>query len=78
MDGLAYSQVCIGDRYRIGEAVFEVTQPRITCYRVGIRMADPRIPALLVSHHRPGFYLRCCARVPCRQGVDRGRSMAFA
>jgi hypothetical protein len=50
--------VCIGDRYQIGTAVFEVTQPRVTCYRVGIRMNDPRIPALLVSHHRPGFYFR--------------------
>src|SRR6185295_15287072 len=47
-----------GDRYRIGTAVFEVTQPRVTCYRVGIRMDDPRIPALLVSHRRPGFYFR--------------------
>jgi ferredoxin-NADP reductase/MOSC domain-containing protein YiiM len=56
--GLGDDQVCIGDRYRIGEAVFEVTQPRVTCYRVGIRMDDPRIPALLVSRHRPGFYLR--------------------
>jgi ferredoxin-NADP reductase/MOSC domain-containing protein YiiM len=56
--GLADDQVRIGDRYQIGEALFEVTQPRVTCYRVGIRMDDPRIPALLVSHHRPGFYLR--------------------
>jgi len=56
--GLADDQVCIGDRYRIGTALFEVTQPRVTCYRVGIRMDDPRIPALLVSHHRPGFYFR--------------------
>jgi ferredoxin-NADP reductase/MOSC domain-containing protein YiiM len=56
--GLADDQVCIGDRYRIGAAVFEVTQPRVTCYRVGIRMDDPQIPALLISHHRPGFYLR--------------------
>ena len=39
-------------------ALFEVTQPRVTCYRVGIRMNDPRIPALLVSHRRPGFYFR--------------------
>ena len=30
----------------------------MTCYRVGIRMNDPRIPALLVSHRRPGFYFR--------------------
>jgi len=58
VQGLADDQVCIGDRYRIGEAVFEVTQPRVTCYRVGIRMDDPRMPALLISHHRPGFYLR--------------------
>jgi ferredoxin-NADP reductase/MOSC domain-containing protein YiiM len=58
VQGLADDQVCIGDRYRIGGAVFEVTQPRVTCYRVGIRMDDPQLPALLVSHHRPGFYFR--------------------
>jgi MOSC domain-containing protein YiiM len=58
VDGLADDEVCVGDRYRIGTAVFEVTQPRVTCYRVGIRMNDPRIPALLVSHRRPGFYFR--------------------
>ena len=58
VDGLEDDEVCIGDRYRIGTAVFEVSQPRVTCYRVGIRMDDARIPALLVSHKRPGFYLR--------------------
>ncbi len=58
VDGLADSEVCIGDRFRIGGAVFEVTQPRVTCYRVGIRMNHAEMPALLVSHHRPGFYLR--------------------
>ncbi|MGZ4619386.1 MAG: MOSC domain-containing protein, partial [Frankiaceae bacterium] len=58
VDGLGDDEVCIGDRYRIGGALFEVTQPRVTCYRIGIRMADPRIPALLVQHRRPGFYLR--------------------
>jgi MOSC domain-containing protein YiiM len=56
--GLADNEVCIGDRYRINNALFEVTQPRVTCFRVGIRMNKPRIPALLVAHHRPGFYLR--------------------
>ncbi len=58
VDGLADDGVCIGDRYRIGEAEFEVTQPRVTCYRVGMRLDEPEMPALLVSHHRPGFYLR--------------------
>jgi ferredoxin-NADP reductase/MOSC domain-containing protein YiiM len=58
VDGLADDEVCIGDRYRIGEAEFEVTQPRVTCYRVGLRLGEPELPALLVSHHRPGFYMR--------------------
>ena len=50
--------MCIGDRYQIGSALFEVTQPRVTCYRVGIRMNEPRMPALLTSSGRPGFYFR--------------------
>jgi ferredoxin-NADP reductase/MOSC domain-containing protein YiiM len=58
VDGLSDTEVCIGDRYRIGEAEFEVTQPRVTCFRVGLRLGEPQMPALLVSHHRPGFYLR--------------------
>jgi ferredoxin-NADP reductase/MOSC domain-containing protein YiiM/ferredoxin len=58
VEGLADTEVCIGDRYQIGGALFEVTQPRVTCYRVGIRMDEPRMAALLVSHGRPGFYLR--------------------
>jgi ferredoxin-NADP reductase/MOSC domain-containing protein YiiM len=58
VDGLSDEEVCIGDRYRVGSAQFEVTQPRVTCYRVGIRMEEPRMPSLLVAHGRPGFYLR--------------------
>ncbi len=58
VEGLADDTVCIGDRYRIGSAIFEVTQPRVTCYRVGIRMTEPRMPALLTSSGRPGFYFR--------------------
>jgi ferredoxin-NADP reductase/MOSC domain-containing protein YiiM len=58
IEGLPDEVVCIGDRYRIGSAIFEVTQPRVTCYRVGIRMNEPRMPALLTSRGRPGFYFR--------------------
>ncbi len=58
VEGLPDDEACIGDRYRIGTALFEVTQPRVTCYRVGIRMNNPQMAALLVSHRRPGFYLR--------------------
>jgi ferredoxin-NADP reductase/MOSC domain-containing protein YiiM/ferredoxin len=58
IDGLADDEVCVGDRYRVGTALFEVSQPRVTCYRLGMRMNEPTMPALVVSHHRPGFYLR--------------------
>jgi ferredoxin-NADP reductase/MOSC domain-containing protein YiiM len=58
VEGLADSEVCIGDRYRIGGALFEVTQPRVTCYRIGLRMDEPRMASLLVAHQRPGFYFR--------------------
>jgi ferredoxin-NADP reductase/MOSC domain-containing protein YiiM len=57
-EGLPDDTVCIGDRYQIGSALFEVTQPRVTCYRVGIRLNEPRMPALLTSSGMPGFYLR--------------------
>src|ERR1700742_4732769 len=58
IEGLADDAVCIGDRYQVGSALFEVTQPRVTCYRVGIRTSEPRMPALLTSSGRPGFYFR--------------------
>src|ERR1700752_4022661 len=58
IEGLPDDAVCIGDRYQIGSALFEVTQPRVTCYRVGIRTNEPRMPALLTSSGRPGFYFR--------------------
>src|SRR5436309_1263466 len=68
VEGLADEDVCVGDRYRIGGALFEVTQPRVTCYRVAIRMDEPAMPALLVAHHRPGFYLRVLEEGPVQAG----------
>ena len=46
------------NRYRIDGALFEVTQPRVTCYRVGIRLNEPEMAALEVTHGRLGFYFR--------------------
>ncbi|MBN0042798.1 MOSC domain-containing protein [Streptomyces actuosus] len=68
VDGLPDDEVCIGDRYRIGEAEFEVTQPRVTCYRVGMRLGEPTMASLLVAHHRPGFYLRVITEGRVRAG----------
>jgi ferredoxin-NADP reductase/MOSC domain-containing protein YiiM/ferredoxin len=70
VEGLGDDATCVGDRYQIGSAIFEVSQPRVTCYRVGIRMNDPRIPALLVSHHRPGFYFRVLQEGEVQAGDD--------
>ena len=64
ISGLADDQACIGDRYQIGEALFEVTQPRVTCYRVGIRMNER-------AHARPAGF-PSPARV-LLQGAPRGR-----
>jgi ferredoxin-NADP reductase/MOSC domain-containing protein YiiM len=58
VEGLPDSEVCVGDRFRIGEALVEVTQPRVTCYRLGIRTGRPEMPSLVVQHGRPGFYVR--------------------
>jgi ferredoxin-NADP reductase/MOSC domain-containing protein YiiM len=58
IEGLPDDVACIGDRFQIGSALFEITQPRVTCYRVGIRMDEPRMPSLLTASGRPGFYFR--------------------
>ncbi len=68
VEGLDDDEVCIGDRYRIGSAVFEVSQPRVTCYRLGIRMNEPQMPSLVVAHRRPGFYLRVLEEGEVRAG----------
>lgn len=68
--GLSDDEVCIGDRYRIGDAEFEVTQPRVTCFRIGLRLDEPEMPNLLVAQHRPGFYLRVITEGQVRAGDD--------
>src|ERR1700752_368161 len=70
IEGLPDDEVCIGDRYQIGSALFEVTQPRVTCYRVGIRVNEPRMPALLTSSGRPGFYFRVLQEGEVAAGDD--------
>jgi len=76
VEGLSDEEVCIGDRYRIGGALFEVTQPRVTCYRVGIRMNEPQMAALLVAHSRPGFYFRVLEEGEVGAGDEIARAAA--
>jgi MOSC domain-containing protein YiiM len=75
VDGLSDQEVCIGDRYQIGSALFEVTQPRVTCYRIGIRMNEPQMAALLVARGRPGFHFRVLkeGEVEADDEIEAGR-----
>jgi ferredoxin-NADP reductase/MOSC domain-containing protein YiiM len=76
VEGLSDTEVCIGDRYRIGDAEFEVSQPRVTCFRAGLRIGEPELAALLVAHHRPGFYMRVIAEGEVRAGDEIIRTAA--
>ena len=47
--------MCVGDRYQIGDAIFEVSQPRVTCFKVGIRLGRSELPAMLSPMAGLGF-----------------------
>lgn len=58
VEGLSEETVCIGDTYRLGQAVVQVTQPRVPCFKLGIRMNDPKIVKKFMNARRNGFYIR--------------------
>lgn len=58
IEGMDDSQMSIGNIYRIGEALVEVTQPREPCYKLGIKFGDQDIIAAFVNHGHPGTYVR--------------------
>jgi len=58
IDGFDVSDALIGEHRQIGDAVFEVSQPRIPCYKLGIRHADPEFPRRFAAAERPGAYVR--------------------
>ncbi|HSF47307.1 MAG TPA: MOSC domain-containing protein [Burkholderiales bacterium] len=56
-EGLSENKVCIGDQLRVGSAVLTVTQPRMPCYKLGIRFGRPDIVKRFLASGRTGFYL---------------------
>ncbi len=71
VDGLADAEVCIGDPLPHRRRCLQVvSQPRVTCYQLGIRMELPEMAALLVSHGRPGFYLRVLKEGKVQEGDE--------
>jgi MOSC domain-containing protein YiiM len=62
--GVDVSAALIGERWEIGTAVFEVSEPRAPCWKLGVKMGDPGFPRKFTKAGRPGAYLRIL-----RQGV---------
>jgi MOSC domain-containing protein YiiM len=56
--GIDLAASVIGERWAVGSAVLEVTQPRVPCFKLGIRMGDPKFPRRFAEAARPGAYLR--------------------
>lgn len=58
VEGMPENQVCLGDVFRIGEALLEVSQPRLPCFKLGLKMGDAKFPKQFLASGRLGFYLR--------------------
>lgn len=56
--GLDEAELCVGDQLRIGDALFVISQPRVPCFKLGLRMQDERMPRLFAQSLRTGVYLR--------------------
>jgi MOSC domain-containing protein YiiM len=56
--GLAVSEAVIGERWALGSVLLEVAQPRLPCFKLGLRMGDVRFPKRFAAAGRPGAYLR--------------------
>jgi MOSC domain-containing protein YiiM len=56
--GLLETEVRVGDVFRVGSAVLQVSQPRSPCFKLGVRMGDPKFVRTFLRSGRPGFYFR--------------------
>lgn len=56
--GLDESECCVGDQLQVGSALFTITQPRVPCFKLGIRFGNEKMPKLFSQSARTGFYLR--------------------
>src|SRR5262245_18946423 len=60
-EGIEVNDALVGERWQIGNTVLEVSEPRIPCWRLGVRMNDKMFPRLFTEALRPGTYLRLVA-----------------
>ena len=68
IDGLDVSGAVIGERWRIGTTLLEVVQPRLPCFKLGLKMGDPAFVKRFGRASRPGAYLRIVEEGELRAG----------
>ena len=56
-EGIEMTGALVGERWRVGSVVLQVTSPRVPCWKLGVRMGDPRFPRRFAAAGRPGAYL---------------------
>jgi MOSC domain-containing protein YiiM len=69
-EGVAVNDALVGERWKIGRAVLEVSEPRVPCWRLGVRMDDPGFPRRFTQALRPGAYLRIVVEGDVGAGDD--------
>jgi len=55
--GVEVTHALLGERWAVGSTLLEVRQPRIPCFKLGLRMGDPRFVKSFAEATRPGAYL---------------------
>ena len=68
IQGIDETSVCIGDHWRVGTVLFEVSQPRQPCWKLGRRWDNPQLPKLVIKNGRSGWYLRVLENGTLRKG----------
>ena len=77
--GFLETEVGLGDVFRIGSALLQVSQPRSPCFKLGLRMGDPTFVRTFLRSGRPGFYFRVAEEGTLRRGdpierIERGET----
>ena len=70
VSGLDETRSFLGDHLRIGSAEFAITQPRVPCFKLGLRFGDPKVPKLFSRSLRTGYYLKVLREGVVRAGDD--------
>ncbi len=58
IEGLDETELVIGDTYRLGSAIVQISQPREPCYKLGVKFGTQKVLRQFIEHGRPGAYVR--------------------